>query len=423
MPTQDCDVVVVGAGIAGCTAAIAYARAGLHVILIEAHRDVETFKRACTHLIQASAVPTLQRLGIAEELEAAGGVRTEMQFHTPAGWVCGEPVREGAGATYGYNIPRSRLDPLLRRLATDKHGVELVLGARVKQLERRGGRVAGVQVSDGAGGTRAVRTRLVVGADGRHSAVAAAAGVPSLRTPHGRFGYFAHFADVLDSAGRLPANAGDEHGTVTSRLWLRDPDIAYLLPNGDRTVLATMLGRERMAEARRDFDTHIHSVFENLPDGPTLDGAQRISPFVPVKNYSNVCRVPVARGLALIGDAALVTDYLWGAGCGWAFQAGEWLADATIERLRSGGDLAPALGRFAWSYFRRMSLHQVFNSSFATGRRMNAFERMLFRAATRDTAVAAGLAEFGNRKKNPIEAFPPQVLARAVRRGGEARSC
>lgn len=34
--------------------------------------DPAAFKRTCTHLIQASALPTLERLGVLERLHAAG---------------------------------------------------------------------------------------------------------------------------------------------------------------------------------------------------------------------------------------------------------------------------------------------------------------------------------------------------------------
>src|SRR5512135_3097572 len=60
------DVVIVGAGLAGCTAAILFGRQGLRVAVVEAHRNAATFKRACTHYIQPSALPTLRRLGLDE---------------------------------------------------------------------------------------------------------------------------------------------------------------------------------------------------------------------------------------------------------------------------------------------------------------------------------------------------------------------
>ena len=63
------DVAIVGASLAGCTAATFLGRAGARVALIESHADPASYKRMCTHVIQASASPTLARLGILAELK------------------------------------------------------------------------------------------------------------------------------------------------------------------------------------------------------------------------------------------------------------------------------------------------------------------------------------------------------------------
>lgn len=61
----DCDAVIVGASLAGCTTAILLARAGARVALVERRPDAAAFKRICSHLIQSSAVPTLETTGSA----------------------------------------------------------------------------------------------------------------------------------------------------------------------------------------------------------------------------------------------------------------------------------------------------------------------------------------------------------------------
>jgi len=66
------DVIVVGAGLAGCTAARLFALEGLRVALVEHHRDMLAYKQLCTHFIQASATPTLRRLGLDNLIERAG---------------------------------------------------------------------------------------------------------------------------------------------------------------------------------------------------------------------------------------------------------------------------------------------------------------------------------------------------------------
>jgi menaquinone-9 beta-reductase len=64
------DVIVAGAGLAGCTAARLFALEGLQVGLVESHGDMRTFKQLCTHFIQASATPTLRRMRLDASLSA-----------------------------------------------------------------------------------------------------------------------------------------------------------------------------------------------------------------------------------------------------------------------------------------------------------------------------------------------------------------
>ena len=107
MTEKTYDVAIVGASIAGCTAAALLAREGARVVLIERHSDPNAYKALCTHFIQPCAVPTMQRLGLLPLIEAAGAVPNEIDMWTR--WGC---IRSPEGAPYGYNIRRQTLDPL-----------------------------------------------------------------------------------------------------------------------------------------------------------------------------------------------------------------------------------------------------------------------------------------------------------------------
>src|SRR5262245_36337810 len=80
------DVVIIGASLAGCAAAMFLARQGLEVRLIERQQSPDGYKRVCTHLIRSSTIPTLQRLGLYDAMVAAGGRVSGMQMWTRAGW-------------------------------------------------------------------------------------------------------------------------------------------------------------------------------------------------------------------------------------------------------------------------------------------------------------------------------------------------
>jgi 2-polyprenyl-6-methoxyphenol hydroxylase-like FAD-dependent oxidoreductase len=165
MSTTDYDVVIVGAGLAGCAAAIHYGRRGARVALIDRNPDPRAYKVVCSTYIQASATPALQRLGLAERIEAAGGVRNGIDIWSRWGWIRPQPGGPGP-ATHGYNIRRETLDPMVREMAAGTPGVEMLLGHAARALLTDGRRVTGVQTA-GTAGERSLRARLVVAADGR----------------------------------------------------------------------------------------------------------------------------------------------------------------------------------------------------------------------------------------------------------------
>ena len=135
---QDYDAVIVGASLAGCATAIMLGRAGARVALVEQRPDVAAYKSICSHYIQSSAVPTLERLGLLEPMMQAGAVRSRVRIHTPWGWVALPPAARIPG---GVNLRRERLDPLIRRMAADTPGVDLIARRRGARARARGGRV------------------------------------------------------------------------------------------------------------------------------------------------------------------------------------------------------------------------------------------------------------------------------------------
>src|SRR4051795_5991534 len=164
---MDFDVVVAGASLAGCATARLFARAGARVALVERSPDPNAYKVACTHQIQSSAVPAIERLGLAPLLEAAGAARPRAASWTPfGGWLLFP-----RDAPAGYGISRRRLDPIVRELATGTPGVDYIPGATVAGWRGYGRRAGGLNPERRERARRALRARLTVAADGRRSSV------------------------------------------------------------------------------------------------------------------------------------------------------------------------------------------------------------------------------------------------------------
>lgn len=175
------DVLVVGAGPAGSTAALTLAREGYDVAIVE--RSAIGRNKVCGEYLSAGAVAELQSLGVGERLRAvahpiegtrlnACGVRAELRFN-------GE----------SWALARTVLDAALVRAAVDA-GATMVRG-NLEEIDRTDGIAATVR--DEAGDRGELRARFAIGADGAHSFVARACGI-ALRPGKARFALGGHFA-------------------------------------------------------------------------------------------------------------------------------------------------------------------------------------------------------------------------------------
>jgi pimeloyl-ACP methyl ester carboxylesterase/flavin-dependent dehydrogenase len=407
--SQPYDVVVVGASIAGCTAATLLGRSGARVALLEQRADAAAYKTVCTHFIQASATPTIERLGLADRIEAAGGVRNGVELWTRYGWVRPRLGEDYRYPRYGYDIRREKLDPMMRSLAAETAGVDLKLGYQAIDLLTLGDRPAGVRATDRERNEHAFPARVVVAADGRESRLAEIAGVKPQVVPHGRFAYFAYYRN-------LPLASGD-----ASQMWILDPDIAYAFTQDDGlTLLAAFQTKDRLSWFKRNLEENFERCFNGLPNGPDLSGAERVSKILGKLDMPNTRRRAAGPGLAFVGDAAMSADPLWGVGCGFAFQSGEWLAEALAPALTSGSDndVDAALDRYRKRHRSRMLGHFFLTSDYASGRPINAFERMMFSAAAQDDGCAEDFFAFGSRSVRPTDREFLRLAGRSLRVAG-----
>jgi flavin-dependent dehydrogenase len=388
------DAAVVGASLAGCTTAMLLARAGARVALVEKQPDPGAFKRMCSHFVQASAVPTIERLGLLEPIMEAGGVRSRIRAWTQWGVIAAPPEHAG----YAVNLRREVLDPLVRQAAAETPGVELMLGQAATRLLRSGAAFDGVVVRDREGTETELRATLVVGADGRDSQLAKLANVKEKVLPHNRFCYGAYFE------GSMPEGAPD--GTI----WFGDPQWAAAFPTDSEQVFyAAMPTKERLPEFKRDPERALVEFVADFPDAPPIRSARLVGDVLGKIEMPNRVRAVSGPGVALVGDAALATDPLYGVGCGWAFQSGEWLADAVTPALAGAEPLADGLDRYRRRHAKQLRGHAFFIHDYSTGRRFNPAERFVFAAAARDEKAATVIDQLATRQIGPARMFVSAV--------------
>ncbi len=324
LPANAADVIVVGAGPAGCAAASLLGRCGARVVLID--RAAFPRPRLCTHAIMPAGLPVLDRLGILPAVEAAGAQR----WYGVRLWLNGvqfaEPLPRGRVAfRYGLSLRRPALDALLVDAARRAPNVDLLEGCSVSRLLLDDGRIGGAAVQARAGGHEcAITAPQVILASGRHTRLVRGLPARTYALPNRHTAYVAYVAGI----------PGEPEPALEGYYW--HGRSASLLPaDGGLRVAGVMAPPgswppgswcERLLDELRRFS----------PLRERLEHARLVSRPVAVRGLRNVWRESATPGLVLIGDAGLQTDPLFGQGISWALRSGEWAADETAQQLQHG---------------------------------------------------------------------------------------
>ena len=380
MTTNEYDAVIVGASIAGCTAARLLGQSGVRVALLERSADADAYKAMCGHWILGGAKAALERAGFWQPIVDAGGIVGWPSVWAGDGWI----DLHVDDVPPSISLRRKTLDPLLRRLAATTPGVDLRLGAEVVGLVRGADdSVRGVTTKDGA----TFAAPLVIAADGHRSPVARLANVTESTSPNERIYWWAYYEGL---------EVADGH---TAQVWPADPHGAVVTPaGGGLHLVAAFPTKARHAEFAADRVGALERHVMQLPDAPNFARARRVTRAIGTNDYPFVRRDPLpVPGLALIGDAAMASDPLPAVGCGWAIRSAEWLVDAfladDIARYRACRAIAEQYDDMA----RQDAAAPAYSAE------QEAFRK----AARRDPELARRLGLFVSRVVGPEVLFAP----------------
>lgn len=341
MPAE-CDVVVIGGGPAGSTAATLLAERGHRVVLLE--KEAHPRFHIGESLLPAN-LPLLERLGVAREVEQIGLVKHGATFVSP--WhdrIAGFRFADGMDKKLpsAFQVRRSSFDEILFRRAA-RAGADARERVRVREVDL-GGTDANpsVTATDAEGREHAWSARFIVDATGRDTLLGNRLKVKRRNPDHASAAIFGHFRNARRDAGELEGNiiiTWFEHG------WF------WFIPLKDGiTSVGAVVWPYYMKARKKPVREYL---LDTIALSPTL--AARLKDAVLVEeptatgNYSYDSTSCQGERHVMVGDAFAFVDPMFSSGVMLAMNSAFEAAEVVDARLRGEAVAeARARARFDW---------------------------------------------------------------------------
>ncbi|HEX6522607.1 MAG TPA: geranylgeranyl reductase family protein [Streptosporangiaceae bacterium] len=382
-PTDEADVIVVGAGPAGSTTAFYLAQAGLHVLLLEKSRFPR--EKVCGDGLTPRAVKALVGMGI-DVSERNGWLRNKGLRVIGAGHRMELRWPElSSYPDYGLVRPRTDFDEILARRA-EQAGALLLENTTVTGpvIDDRTGRITGVTTSN----ERTYVARAIIAADGNSSRLSVAMGLRKrddrplgvavrtyYKTPRHDDDYLESWLDLWDGDRLLPGYG-----------WI------FGMGDGTSNVGLGLLNTSH-AFGNTDYRVMLQKWLDGMPAEWGFGEHNRTEPVRGAALPMGFNRTPhYHRGLLLAGDAGGMVNPFNGEGIAYAMESGEILARTIIQAF-ARGDAAQA-ERVLAAY--PQALREAYGGYYALGRQ---FVKLighpgLMRYATKHSMTRPALMRF-----------------------------
>ncbi len=321
------DVIVVGGGPSGATAARLLAQQNLKVAVFE--RDKQ-FPMRVGESLMPRAYDLIHELGLSDRMAKVGHVA---KFGASFGFGDDKTLNRIAftngfddGGTNAYNVERSSFDEMLLEAAADA-GADVHRGRSVQSIETL--EQGAVEVT--VGGQR-VGAKFLIDASGANTLVARHLGLRKTLPAFRKYAYYAQFTGVKRGEG---SSAGDVVVVMCDEGWF------WLIPiDEERMSVGLILDSSFAKKSNIPAPDMLEWAIPRVPQVQArCENAVRISPVCVKGDFSYTCKPYAGPGYFLCGDSAIFVDPIFSAGVCLGMITAQRAAEAIVSILK--GEAAP----------------------------------------------------------------------------------
>ena len=322
------DVVIVGGGPAGTTAALYANRLGLNTIIVD--KSIWPRDKICGDALSGKVVDVLKDLNLINQVKTLKGATIRrITFGSPANKIFDIDLSKSFNTNHineGYVIPREIFDYFLFKEA--QKITEIKEGFTVKELLIEDNTVVGVQGTNKDGNPEDIAATVVLGADGYNSIVAQKLNLYKMEMEHTALAIRCYYEGVEGLTDQIELHYLEEI----------NPGYFWLFPAGaGKANIGLGLSKKNIKEQKKNLvdlldvvtqleyfkDRFAHAKPIEKPKGWNLPMGS-----IHRKNHGN--------GFMLLGDAAGLVDPFTGEGIGNAMVSGQYAMEVAAKSKLSG---------------------------------------------------------------------------------------